>query len=471
MRIGIGVPPTGSSGRGAGAAGPRVVVRLLTSEPWLTNRPDGRQTERVATGWTWDAAGTTLRLKLRKDVFFHDGDRLTPEIAAEALRLSVANKEAFSLSTARIVPSGEDTVDITLSEPNSFLVPELSAVVLTKPGKPGIATGPFQIVTQSDQSSTLSAFPRYYRGRPGVSSIEVLTYPTQRKAWTALMRGDVDMLHEVSREAAEFVEKESTVKAYSFLRPYYISLVFNVRHPVLKNREVRKAISEAVDKVTLVRDGMSGRGTPADGPIFPQHWAYSAPAAPFVYDPAAARRRLDAAGFNGKTTADGTVPARFSFTCLVFAGDTRFDRIAVLVQKELAEVGIDMKLLPLPQMELAQRLGRGDFDAFLFEMAGRSLSWVYEFWRSHEGAFTRSGYQSADVVLDRIRSARSDDEVRAGVAQLERIMHDDPPAAFLAWQATSRAVSTKFDVAPEENRDIITNAWLWRPAANGQASK
>ena len=148
----------------------------------------------------------------------------------------------------------------------------------------------------------------------------------------------------------------------------------------------------------------------------------------------------------------------------MFAGDTRFDRIAVLVQKELAEVGIDMKLLPLPQMELTQRLGRGDFDAFLFEMAGRSLSWVYEFWRSHEGAFTKSGYQSADAILDRIRSARSDDDVRAGVAQLERVMHDDPPAAFLAWQATSRAVSTKFDVAPEENRDIITNAWLWRPA-------
>jgi ABC-type transport system substrate-binding protein len=279
------------------------------------------------------------------------------------------------------------------------------------------------------------------------------------------------MLHEVSREAAEFVDKESTVKAYSFLRPYYISLVFNVRHPVLKSVEVRKAISEAVDKVTLVRDGMSGRGTPADGPIFPQHWAYSAPAAPFVYDPAAARRRLDTAGFNGKTTADGTIPARFSLTCLVFAGDTRFDRIAVLVQKELAEVGIDMKLLPLPQSELAQRLRRGDFDAFLFEMAGRSVSWVYEFWRSHEGAFLKSGYQSADAILDRIRSARSDDDVRAGVAQLERIMHDDPPAAFLAWQATSRAVSTKFDVAPEENRDIITNAWLWRPAANGQASK
>jgi hypothetical protein len=134
-------------------------------------------------------------------------------------------------------------------------------------------------------------------------------------------------------------------------------------------------------------------------------------------------------------------------------------------------VGVDMKLLPLPQSELVARVGRGDFDAFLFEMAGRSLSWVYEFWRSHPGGIVPSGYQSADAILDGIRGARTDDEVRAGVAQLERVMHDDPPAAFLAWQATARAVSTKFDVAPEENRDILANLWMWRPAGTRQASR
>ena len=32
-----------------------------------------------------------------------------------------------------------------------------------------------------------------------------------------------------------------TVKTYSFPRPYYIPLVFNVRHPVLKRTEVRRA--------------------------------------------------------------------------------------------------------------------------------------------------------------------------------------------------------------------------------------
>lgn len=462
MRIGIGVPPEGTPGTGAA-----VVVRLLTSESWVGNNPDGRQTERIATKWTWDEAGTTLRLTLRPDVYFHDGERLTPELAAQALRETAKNArvEAFSFSSIKeIVPSGDDTLDIKLSERNSFIVADLSAVVLVKPGKREIATGPFQIVSRKDQESTLSAFPKYYRGQPGVSGIDVVNYGTQRKAWTALMRGEIDMLHEVSRDAAEFIEAESTVKAYSFSRPYYIPLVFNVRHPVLKNAEVRKAINEAVDKVALVRDGMAGRGAPADGPIFPRHWSYSPPSEPFAFNPAAARRRLDTAGLKSRRKADGTVPPRFSFTCLVFAGDTRFDRPAVLLQKQLADVGIEMKLVPLTQKELVPRLAGGNFDAFLFEMAGRSLSWVYEFWRSHEGMFTNSGYKSADAVLDRIRSSRTEDEVKAGVAELERVMHDDPPAAFLAWQATSRAVSTKFDVAPEEDRDILTNIWQWRPA-------
>ena len=97
-------------------------------------------------------------------------------------------------------------------------------------------------------------------------------------------------------------------------------------------------------------------------------------------------------------------------------------------------------------------------------MAGRSLSWVYEFWRSHDGSMNNTGYTSADPVLDQLRAARTDDQVRAGVEALVRIMHDDPPAAFLAWQETSRAVSKNFEVMPEKQRDIFANIWQWHLA-------
>jgi ABC-type transport system substrate-binding protein len=285
------------------------------------------------------------------------------------------------------------------------------------------------------------------------------------------MRGDIDMLYEVSRDSTEFVQAETTVRTYSFPRAYYIPLVFNVRHPILRNVEVRRAINEALDRSALVRDGLRGQATAADGPVWPQHWAYSPPDRPFMFDPAAARRRLDAAGYPLKPNAERRVPIRFSFKCLIFANDSRFDRFAVIVQKQLADVGIDMRLDPQPLDKLVPRFASGDFDGFLLEMSGRSLSRVYDFWRFHDGMLINSGYRAADTVLERIRGAQSDEETRAAVAELLRVMRDDPPAAFLAWQKTSRAVSARFDVAPEADRDIISNLWLWRPSTGEVQAK
>src|SRR3954469_10296842 len=131
------------------------------------------------------------------------------------------------------------------------------------------------------------------------------------------MRGEIDMLHEVSRDAAEFVEAETTVKTYSFPRPYYIPLGFNVQHPVLKQAAVRKAINEALDRTALVREGLNGRGRPADGPIWPEHWAHAATPERFLFNPDVARVRLDGAGLRVQPQSDGSMPSRFRFTCLV----------------------------------------------------------------------------------------------------------------------------------------------------------
>lgn len=463
MRIGIGAPTRGTPGTGTDA-----VINLFKGDPWLATKPDGRPAERIATEWGWDEAGTSLRLKIRRDVHFHDGTLLTPEIAAQALRASVAdvrNRPFSFTSVSSVDAAGDDTINIRLKERNGFVPSDLAAILVEKPGRPDIGTGPFQVVSRQNKDAKLTAFPRHYRGRPALAGVDVASYPTQRNAWTALMRGEVDMLYEVSRDAADFIRAETTVNTYSFPRPYYIPLVFNVRHPILKNVQVRQALNEALDRESLVRDGMSGRGSPADGPVWPQHWAYSAPSAPLAFDPVSARRRLDAAGFPARATREGPVPVRFSFSCLVFGSDSRYERMAVLMQKQLADVGVDMQLVSLPLDQLGPRMQQGDFDAFLIEMAGRSLSWVYEFWRSHENMRFDSGYRSADAVLDKIRNGRTDEEVRAAVAELTRVFHDDPPAAFLVWQETSRAVSTKFDVSPEEKRDPVSNLWLWRPAA------
>lgn len=461
IRIGIGAPPKGTPGTGL-----RSVVMLLSGEPWLTNKPDGHQSDRIATSWEWDASATTLRLKLRKDVYFHDGERLTPEIATAVLQNSIkAGGDNFT-SVTSVRPVSDDTVAITLSKPNAFFLTELSSVTVIKPGTTNVGTGPFQVVSTTDQDAKLTAFPKYYRGTPGLTGIEIVNYPTQRNAWTALMRGEIDMLHEVSSEAIAFVTAQKNLKTYSFPRPYYIAIVFNMSDPVLKNIEVRRAINEALDREALVQDGMRNRGRPADGPVLSDLWLHSPSAPKFTFDQESAKRRLDAAGLKTKLRADGTSQPRLSITCLVFAEDARFERLALLAQKQLADVGIDMKLQPIAQTDLTSRAGKGEFQSFIFEFAGRSLNRVYDFWSGT--GLVKSGYKSTDAIFERIKSSRSDDETRAAVAELERILHSDPPAAFLVWQETTRAVSSKFDVMPEKNRDILASVWQWRPATVAQ---
>ena len=261
----------------------------------------------------------------------------------------------------------------------------------------------------------------------------------------------------------DFVEAETTS---GILIPALVhSFRLRVRHPALRNVEVRRALNEALDRNTLIADGLRGRGKVADGPIWPEHWAYSNTPG-FAFNPDAARLRLDNAGFPVRPAVNGARPSRFSINCMV-VNDSRFERLALLMQRQLSDVGVDVQLTPVTIDVFLDRAGKGDFDAFLVEMAGRSLSWVYAFWHSpsaNSPTLTNSGYTAGDRILDDIRRAHSDDEIRRGVADLMRVFHDDPPAAFLSWQVTSRAVSKGYDVSSEPDRDILTNVWQWRAA-------
>jgi peptide/nickel transport system substrate-binding protein len=236
-------------------------------------------------------------------------------------------------------------------------------------------------------------------------------------------------------------------------------------HPVLARRDVRQALSQAVNREDVVKRALNGRGQPADGPIWPYHWAYSTAQRGYTYNPEAARLRLDAAGLKMPPgRASGRMPSRLRFTCLIF-DDPRFEQTALLIQKQLFDIGVDMEIEARPLAEIAARMSGGRFEAILFEYtSSRSLAWTYYGWHSsHPVQYSpRTGYSTADRVLDRLRHATTDQEIRAHVGELQRTLYEDPPAIFIAWPYSSRAVSTAFDVPQEPNADILGNIWQWR---------
>jgi ABC-type transport system substrate-binding protein len=455
------------------------LTQIFSAEPLLSLGIDGRAVPALADSWEWQDEGRTLRLHIRPNVKLHNGTPLTASIIVAILQRGLAaireqaTYEGGLQYVQRIESPDESTVLLRLSRPDAFLFSALNETVIVDEKNPNIGTGPFRI-TETEPHVKAERFDGYYQGLPGIEGLEIKPYDTPRSALAAMMRGEIDMLQEVARESVEFLEGASHIQTYTSLRPYYIPLVFNVRHPVLGRADVRRALNQAIDREEIVREAMGGHGQVAEDPIWPHHWAYSAAAARHSYNPDAARLRLDAAGLPIRRSAPGSnrMDARFRITCVYWSEDPGFERIALLVQRQLAAVGVDVVLQPAVMTDIGQRIDTGAFEMYLFRLlGGRSFEWTYRFWRSGENSLQDSGYSGADSVLDRIRAASSDAETRSAVADLQQKFYEDAPAAFLAWIEATRAVDGRFDVGPQDSGDIFANVWSWRPAVSRSAAR
>lgn len=448
---------------------------LLQSAGIVALGRDGRAEPALAERWEASPDGLTWRFVLRESLTFHDGSPITSSTIADIVERDRAEpgptgvapgfRDVIALDT----PTPRELV-VRLARPSSLLLEALALTRIVGGDSGAHGAGPFR-QPAGEGPERLEAFDGYFRGRPAIDRVELRSFPTARTAWVALMRGEIDFLHEVAPDAVEFVEAGTDVHAASFLRPYLYLLGFNVRHPVLRDQRVRVALNEAVDRPRLIARALAGRGLPAGGHVWPRHWAFDHRQAAFEFAPARAARQLDEAGVPLPARSDdGRPPSRIRLTCLLPADYPLFERLAVALQRHLLDIGVDLALLPLAPEELGRRLAEGNFDVYLLEMAGGpGLGWPYWFWRSPEAgrAWVASGYAGADRALDAVRTAPTDDGLREAVADLQQTMRTDPPALFLFWGETARAVRQRFEIPAESDRDLLSSLAQWRVRTGG----
>jgi peptide/nickel transport system substrate-binding protein len=468
VHLSIGYPDPRLYNRDAGVA---VLVSQLDDEKLVRLTADGHFDPALAERWEQSADGLTWRFSLRRGLTFHNGAPLDATSVANRLRTSIATATRPGLRDVLSVEAPDPLqLVLHLRRASRFVLDAMALQNIRTTGANSVGAGPFRLETQTKDSAALSAFPGYYRGKPAIDRVDIRPYKDARNAWSGLMRGEIDFLLEVTPDVRDFIEGSSATQVRSFLTPFVFAMGVNMRHPVLRQRAVRIALNEAVNRDDIVKIPFGGRGKPAASVIWPKHWAYDQGVPAFPYAPLEAGRRLDGAGLPVKPAQSGHMPSRFRFTCLLPQGDARFEHIGLMLQRQLIDVGIDMQLEPLPVSALMQRLGTGQYEAYLLSTNSHDVDWVYMLWHSPQDgvrANIDSGYQAADAALDGVSTARTDEDLRAAMANLQRVMHDDPPGVPLCWSESTRAVSGRFRVPAVSDRDIWSTIWQWKPVSDG----
>jgi ABC-type transport system substrate-binding protein len=160
-----------------------------------------------------------------------------------------------------------------------------------------------------------------------------------------LQSGRADVLFDtLSLSKSSYFERKygSLQKSPGFHLSY---LGFNLRHPVLSRIEVRRALSKALPVQSWIRNKYFGFVDPIPG-------------SPREYDPEAAARELDQAGF----PRSGENP-RFSLRYLTTPVREGAE-LALLVRESLRSLGIHIEIIPLEPSLFFSKLNRSDFELF-----------------------------------------------------------------------------------------------------------
>ena len=140
---------------------------------------------------------------------------------------------------------------------------------------------------------------------PYLDGIEFRFYPDVDALTSAWGLGEIDGAVGLPADVAQRLAAGNGAHLLEYPSTTLFAVTLNLRpsHPEFRDPAVRRALLQAIDRDTIVRDTLGGLATRADGLIPPSSWAFDPTATPAVpFDVEAAKAGLVAAGWK---QADG----------------------------------------------------------------------------------------------------------------------------------------------------------------------
>ena len=322
----------------------------------------------LAERWSVSKDQKVYTFTLRRGVRFHHGRELRAQDVKASFeraargkrpwvfeRLSGAHEfirgQAREIRGIRVV--NDLTVELSLERPfapfpyllaydAAFIVPhevagERGAEFASHP----VGTGAFRFVSwRRDDQVTLEAFPDHFRGTPYLSRVIYRIIPHELTRFQEYRTGNLEHV-DVPTGHFRAIRRDPTLSkelsSWPILGTY--ALRFTLTQPPFEKKELRQAINHAIDGKAIAEVLLEGSVVPAKGVLPPAMPGYNPNLTGYSFDRERARRLLAEAGFpSGQGLPSIT---------LHYNTNDLHKRIAELVQAQLREVGIQIRLASL----------------------------------------------------------------------------------------------------------------------------
>ena len=307
---------------------------------------------RLATEWEW-IDPTTLQMKLREGVKFHDGSGFEASDVKASLE-KWSNPEgvgsAWWAQQVTVDIIDDYTVQIKSPKPYASLLNVLTyAHIMSSDDVADLdtltsrmnGTGYFEFVKFEDNGVYYEANMDCWDGPPKVKEFvfQYMADPATRLA--ALQTGEAHVTERVESEQVPIIEADDNLTLLKQLATEQKWLVFKYPMPPMDNVTVRQALSYAVDRESIVTDILQGFARVSESHLSPEQWGWAAMDNLPTYDPTKAAELLEAAGYPG---GEGLDDLRY-FTSVGFYPKTK--EYGEFIISNWADVGVEVEFQPM----------------------------------------------------------------------------------------------------------------------------
>jgi peptide/nickel transport system substrate-binding protein len=400
----------------------------------------------------------TLVLKLRRGVKFQDGTDFNAEAAKfnfnrmKTEPKSVRKGEVANIESVDVVDS--HTVRINLKRPDAALLATLTdrAGMMVSPkvvqergpdleyNARGAGTGPFEFVEWvKDDHILLKKNDGYWnrQGGPYLDQIRYRPIPDDTVKLASLQSGEIEVMDYVQPRDVAGVKADKRLVELDVPSLASFGYQLNLTKPPFNNKALRHAVAFALDVEQIVKGVWLNVGVASNGPIPPSSWAYDPTIKPIKRDLAQAKAKL----------AEGGQPSGFTFTMTTNNIPINVQEAEVM-QAQLAEAGITMKIKLVDSAALLSDANNKNFEMVQYQWSGRPDpdGNTFQFFKTAQGvSLNWSGISNPkiDALLDKTREVSDRAERKKLYSELTRTLHEELPIVFIVHPIEPKAFSPR----------------------------
>ena len=417
--------------------------------------PNGSITPQLAISAPVWLSPTFLSIKLRDDLYFSNGKKVTAE-DVKATYEQLNSQQVFPRSGAfrklkKISQKSIDHLIFELSEPDASFQNNLVVGILPHQHldqnpidiDKTPTCGPFTLSEKNTNRILISPNPHYKGPIKARTQIEFKVVKSEKTRLSKLRASEIDISqNNINRDLIGDIERKYPhlkVITGSALKTTYLG--FNVKDPLTGNKDIRQAISHAINRESIIDLLLGGLAEPAYSMMPPHSPYYNQGIKQRDLDIEKAKKILDDAGFPQKDKY------RFQISYKTTTDSTRIN-IARAIASQLKKIGIKVIIEPMEwgrfkqdvengrvQMWSLSWIGFKDPDIFRYAFASESFP-------PNGGNRGRYHNKALDKLVGKGILTQAFSERKKIYDQVQQIINDELPYIFL-WHEKNFAVVQK----------------------------